>query len=765
MIVHMIGNAHIDPVWLWPWQAGVDEALATSGSAADRCEEYPEFVFTRGEAWVYEQVEQIDPELFGRVRRLVESGRWHITGGQYIQPDVNLSTVMGLHRQIIHGQRYFRDRFGVSPKVGYNVDSFGHPATLPDVLASHGYVGYVFHRPGPHQVELPAQTFRWRGVGGGEVLGYRISPAYVTFSDDLYGQIMLSIEAADPELGHTMCFYGVGNHGGGPTKANIEYILENARSFPDAELRFSTPQAFFDAVAQSKERLPLVTEELQHTFPGCYSVMHDIKQKQQRGEHLLDQAERIVEGFVDEEEEKQEFHARLEGAWDDLLFTEFHDILAGTSVPAAWDSVRAMQGRARITGEEVAVEATRRWARRNLPPIDEQQIVVINPDDAAWEGFVETEPFLSFDAWGNRWLSDLQGKPIDFQAVQPDAAAHVERVIFPLSLGGKQVAQVLVRSDERSSSESPGTDLEASPRFISNGHLRAELDGSGIPRLAVGDQSVLGEGGIGLHLRRDLSDTWTFHADRFDEPVETVLQTEGWVVEESGPLRARVRSEGWLGRSAVRWTLTLHRDESRLQMRVEINFNERFKLLQMPIRLAAPPVRRTDGLPGGQVERTAGPTEWPVQGWSRVEVADRQLALVTGDAYSLSLDGERWQWTLLRSPKMAWGGGEPVLYAGRDWHTDQGPHTFDFTLCVGEHLEETKLHTAARQQMQTPVVFDRYEGMDRPPWGNSPPRALWLGAVERALADGRMSHVLENEDVDAVRPLFQRPGRDPDREG
>jgi alpha-mannosidase len=760
MIVHMVGNAHLDPVWLWSWQAGVDEALATFRSAADRCEEYPEFVFTRGEAWLYEQVERIDPELFERVKRLIERGQWHVTGGQYIQPDVNLSTVMGLHRQILHGQRYFRDRFGVSPKVGYNVDSFGHPATLPDVLSSHDYVGYVFHRPGAHQVELPAQTFRWKGAGGGEVIGFRIMPVYVTFSDDLYGQIMLSIEAADPGLGHTMCFYGVGNHGGGPTKANIEYILENANSFPEAELRFSTPQAFFDAVAGERDRLPVVTEELQHTFPGCYSVMHDIKQQQQRGEHLLDHTERIVEAFVENEEERRGLHARLDSAWDDLLFTEFHDILAGTSVPAAWDSVRAMQGRARIIGEEVAVEATRRWARRALPPIDEQQIVVINPDEAPWEGFVETEPFLSFDAWGKRWLSDLDGEPIEFQAVQPDAAAHVERVVFPVRLDERSFAQVLVRSDDRTSSESPETDLEASPRLISNSHLRAELDGSGIRRLFVGEHDLLGEGGVGLHLRRDLSDTWTFHTDRFDEPVETVLQTDGWVVEESGPLRARVRSEGWLGRSALRWTLTLHRAEPRLHIRVEINFSDRFKLLQMPFYLAAPPARWTDGLPGGHVERTASPTEWPVQGWSRVELASGQLALVTGDAYSLSLDGERWQWTLLRSPKMAWGGGEPEVYAGRDWHTDQGPHTFDFVLCLGEHLEETMLHAAARQLMQPPVVFDRYEGMDRPPWGNNPPRTLWLGAVERALADGRMTHVLENEGEHAVRPLFERRERE-----
>src|SRR5215212_2617461 len=91
----MIGNAHIDPVWLWRWQAGVDEALATFSSAADRCEEYPEFIFTRGESWVYEQVERLDPDLFERVKVHVKSGQWHVTGGQYLQPDANLPTEAG----------------------------------------------------------------------------------------------------------------------------------------------------------------------------------------------------------------------------------------------------------------------------------------------------------------------------------------------------------------------------------------------------------------------------------------------------------------------------------------------------------------------------------------------------------------------------------------------------------------------------------------------------------------------------------------------
>ena len=763
MIVHMIGNAHIDPVWLWRWQAGVDEALASFRSAADRCDEYPEFVYTRGEAWLYEQVERIDPELFARVRTLIEDGRWHITGGQYLQPDVNLSTGMGIARQILRGRRYFRDRFGVSPKVGYNVDSFGHPATLPDILVKHGYEAYVFHRPAAHQVGLPAQTFRWRGTDGGEVVGFRISPAYVTRTDDLYGQISISLEAADPGLGHTMCFYGVGNHGGGPTKGNIEYILENRNTFPNAELRFSTPQAFFDAIRDKREGLPVVTEELQHTFPGCYSVMHDIKQEQHHGEHLLDQCARIVDGLVEGEDERRGLYAQIDAAWDDLLFTEFHDVLAGTSIPAAWRSVRAMQGRARIIGEEVSVEATRRWARRVLPPVNQQQIVIINPDEQLFEDLVEHEPYLDFDAWEERWLSGLEGQPVEFQLIQPEAASHVNRVIFPAAIPAGEYAQVLVRDDAPPATPDPPTDLEVSSRYISNSHLRAELDGSRVNTLFVDGRNVLGEGGISLHLRHDHSDTWTFHTDRFDEPVAEVCAGEGWIVEETGPLRTRVHLDGSLGDSRLRWTLTLHRDDPRLRMKVEVNYNERFKLLQMALHLAGHPVLRTEGLPRGQVDRDLGPAEWPVQGWSRVDVEGRHIALVTADAYSLSLDKNLWQWTLLRSPKMAWGGGEPLVYAGRDQHTDQGQHTFDFVLDVRDHLDDGTLRTAARQNAQPPVLFDRYEGMDRPPWANSPPRGLWLEAEERAFADGMLPELQDNAEPGAAQPLFARTQQDRQR--
>lgn len=792
MIVHMIGNAHLDPVWLWNWPAGVDEALATFRSAADRCDEYPEFVYSRGEAWLYEQVEALDPALFSRVCSLVHNGQWHITGGQYIQPDANLPTTAGWHKQIEFGQRYFQKRFGVRPKVGYNVDTFGHPGTLPDLYAQHDYLGYVFHRPSPAQQPLPAQVFRWLGTGGGELLAFRIVPAYVTRSDDLYGQIRLALDAADQELGHTMCFYGVGNHGGGPTKANIEYILEHRHAFPDAELRFSTPEAFFDAIAPLRERLPVVKGELQRTFPGCYSVMHDIKQAQHRGEQQLEQAQRVLEAFgpeavtvpgaiagenssaimsegsakieqvdteqVDTEEasraaaeaaESAEYDVKLARAWKDLLFTQFHDILAGTSVASAWPSVRAMQGRSRILAEEVITHASRRWARLSLPPVNEQQLVILNPDHEPYRGLLACEPFLDFDAWGDRWISGPDGQALPFQLVQPEGSILLcNRVLVPVQVPQRGHLQLTVRDDAAPGVSDFESDLAVTEQSLSNGHFQLALGAGGIEQLAFQGVPLLGTGGVGLQLRADSADTWGFQIDRFSEPVRETfgdVSNGGWMVEERGPLRAVVRLEGWLGHSRVLWRLELSHDDPALHIHLEINFSQRSQLLQLPLWLGREPSSWLSRQPGGQIDRRSGPVEWPVQSWSKVRLGDLDLALVTPDAYSLSLDEKCWRWTLLRSPKMAWGGGRPDVYGGHDQFTDQGVHAFHMVLRAGEHLDPAGLDRTARQLTQPPITFDRYEGMNRPPWKNDVPRRLWTGAEQRARQDGHMMHLKDSD--------------------
>ncbi len=713
-VVHMIGNAHIDPVWLWGWQAGVDEALATLSAAADRCDEYRDFVFTCGESWLYQQAERLRPALFRRIRERVADGQWFIAGGTYVEPDLNLSTEMALRRQIRHGQAYFQDRFGVRPRIGYHVDSFGQAAFLPDLLVAHGYTGYVFGRPDPSQVPIPFAAFRWRGAGGAELPAFRIIPGYAYSEPDLREHILRAVAHADPRLGHTMCFYGVGDHGGGPTRMQLDWILDNRTAIEGIELRLSTPQAFFDAIAGHHHILPLVEGELQHCFPGCYSAMGDIKRAQRHGEHLLDQAERAITAFVADPDERSRHLTKIDAAWNDLLFTAFHDIVTGTATPSAWASCRAMQGRARIAAEEVLLDTTRIWSDRTLPPRSEHRIVVINTDDQPYEGLVECETWLDYDLWQDRFLAAADGEQIALQQVQPGAMHRIPRLIFPAHIAPRSATTLSVCSGPPPTALEVVTDLAVSPLRLANSRVVLDLGPMGISGIAFDGRALLTDPGVVLQLRDDHTDTWSAGTDRLTEPVSAMLSGGAWEVEETGPLRASVRMEHRIGTSRLRWTVRLQRNDPRVFLHLEINFDERLTLLQLGIHLAQVPVRRTDGVAGGAVERPLSPVEYPVQGWSRLSGMGVEMALLTQDAFSLSVDRGLWLWTLLRSPRMAWQGGNPPIYHGRDTHTDQGVHDLTFELRFGETLPSAVLDTAARRISQRLITFDRTEGVERP---------------------------------------------------
>ena len=742
-VVHLIANAHLDPIWLWNWQAGADEALATFRSAVDRCHEYPEFRYTRGEAWLYDWIEKLDPGLFAEVRELVKEGRWSIAGGQWIQPDANLPTAAGWRKQIELGQRYFKDRFGFAPKIGYNVDTFGHPATLPDLLNEVGYTGYVFHRPNESQVSLPAQTFRWKGSGGAEVIGYRIAPCYVTRSDDLHGQIDLSVKAADPAFGHTMMFYGLGNHGGGPTKATIEWLIEHRNAFEGIELRFSTVDEFFAEAEARRDVMPVVDYELQKTFPGCYSVMHDIKQVQHRGERLLEQAEELAQVFSTDEKAKAASIARINEAWKDLAFTEFHDILAGTSVPSSYISTRHMQGRASFVGEEEVVRISRCHARATLPGENEQRLVLLNGSAHEFEGYIECEPFIDFDDWGTRWFADENGKAVPFQLVtsEPNMGPMMHRAVLPVKIPAKGQRVFKLLDGASSPAPAPSAPATANGKCLASGDLAVETSAKGIGSIRWKGRELLGAEGLSLHLREDHGDTWVFHQTGFNEDIASRLGGLEWTIEDSGPLRTRAFADQKIGDSKIRLGATIYAGKPEIHLHLQVVFAERYKMLQMPIQLAAAPSGWTSGLAGGHVKRSSGLDEMPFCGWDSVQGQGYSLSLHTPDAYSSRVHEDTWQFSLLRSPLMAWAGDSELTPAFSRRHSDQGWHDFHFILRVDETLDAVRCEAVSAHQAKPPVVFDHYVGMNRPAWGNSPPRRLWTPDIPHARNLGHMKHL------------------------
>jgi alpha-mannosidase len=153
---HLVGNAHLDPAWMWPMSEGLEAFAATCRSALDRIDEFPGFIFTCSSAAHYEFVEQTDPVLFSRIQQAVKNDRWCLVGGWWVEADCNLPSGESFIRQALLGQRYFQSRFGKIATIGYNIDSFGHNANLPQLLSKAGMNGYVFMRPEQPEKVLPA---------------------------------------------------------------------------------------------------------------------------------------------------------------------------------------------------------------------------------------------------------------------------------------------------------------------------------------------------------------------------------------------------------------------------------------------------------------------------------------------------------------------------------------------------------------------------------------------------------------------------------
>jgi alpha-mannosidase len=540
-----------------------------------------------------------------------------------------------------------------------------------------------------------------------------------------------------------MMFYGLGNHGGGPTKANIEWLLEHRDAFNDVELRFSTVDDFYHQAETRRDLMPVVDYELQNTFPGCYSVMHDIKQIQHRGERMLEQAEDLARAFSTDEAHTRATLARIDEAWKDLAFTQFHDILAGTSVPTSYLSTRHMQGRASIVAEEEIVRVTRRHARATLAGENVHRLVLLNGSAHDFDGHVECEPFIDFDDWGGRWFADENAEPVPFQLItsESNTGAMIHRAVLPVSIPARGQRVLKLLDGAKSPTPQPGIAAKVTDHSITSGDITLETGRQGIASLKWQGRELLGRDGLSLHLREEHGDTWVFHQTGFNENIVDRLGELDWVVEDPGPLRARLFADQTLGDSKIRIGVTVYAGKPEIHLHLQVVFAERHKMLQMPIHLAAAPGGWTSGLAGGHVNRSSGPDELPFCGWDSVQGDGHNLSLHTPDAYSSRLHGDVWQFSLLRSPLMAWTGDSHLAPAFSRRHSDQGWHDFHFILRIDDSLIPLRCEQISAHQAKPPVVFDHYIGMNRPAWGNAPPRRLWTPDIPHARSLGQMKHL------------------------
>ncbi|MBP3633584.1 MAG: alpha-mannosidase [Oscillospiraceae bacterium] len=386
--LHLVCGAHIDPVWLWQRNEGIAATLSTFRCAADFCEEYDGFVFNHNEALLYEWIEEYEPSLFDRIRKLVEQGKWCIMGGWYLQPDCVMPSGESLLAQIRLGQQYFLEKFGKTPKTAINVDPFGHSRGLVQILKQTGYEGYVFMRP----AEFQTGDFLWEGFDGSRIHAHGMMGAYNALLGDAANKIkreMTQIDKTGAKSG--MIFWGVGNHGGGPSRKDLDDIaVLIGRS--DVEIFHSAPDRYMAQV--DKQNLPVVSRSLIPFSVGCYTSMVRIKQANRRLENKLAVTEKIM-SYAGIYEEHELIKARKA-----LAFCQFHDVLPGSSIRAVEeDSLQMLAYGEQITDTLYDKAFFRLCAGQPKAKEDEIPILVFNPHPYEIEGVFEVEFLLQNQNW------------------------------------------------------------------------------------------------------------------------------------------------------------------------------------------------------------------------------------------------------------------------------------------------------------------------------------------------------------------------------
>ncbi len=655
--IKMIGNAHIDPVWLWNWQEGYQEVKATFKAVLDIMNEDENFYFTCSSSIFFEWIEKSNPKMFEEITKRVKEGRIEIVGGWLIQPDCNIPNGESFVRQGLYGQRYFLEKFGIMAKTGYNVDSFGHAGTLPQILKKSGMDNYVFMRPGPHEKALPARTFWWEAKDKSKVLAYRIPYEYCTWGKELNNHV----ERVKSELKsehEMMVFYGVGNHGGGPTRDNIRSIYDMDKNEENLSIKMSTTNKFFEDALKSGVDFPTVQDDFQHHAPGCYSVYSEVKSLNRKSENNLLAAEKwsvvskVIEGI--------EYPDDYQLAWKGVLFNQFHDILAGTSIKSAYDDSRYLHCEALAIAQRnhnLAVQSIS-WDIDIEQDIDMKPIVVFNNNTFSCKHIIDLEVRgLSDD---NFKLLDEDGNIIPSQCVKSEATVNgQQRVMFVAEIPalGYRTFKLYPKTDRIPQL----TDVKSSNKLLENKFFKVEFnEATGYISSMydkLNDVEVFKGDACKLNVILDDSDTWSHGVTKFDRVIES-MKVDSMKLIEDGEVRSTIKIKYKYKDSTVTQYFSIYKELEYVTVKVVLDWREPKTMLKLNLPTNMHHPRPTYETPYGFIEKSANGEEEPGQSFVTLQGNYKGeipygITVANDAKYSYSFDNNNMNITILKNSVVA----------------------------------------------------------------------------------------------------------------
>ena len=645
--ISAVGNSHIDMAWLWPWTETVEVVRNTFGTALQLMREYPDFKFTASTAQAYTWIEEKYPAMFREIQQRVKEGRWEVVGGMWVEPDLNMPDGESLVRQILYGKRYFQQKFGVNINIGWNPDSFGYNWQLPQIYKRSGIDYFVTQKLlwASEFTKFPYRLFWWVSPDGSRVLTYfpsdyanDIDPLKMARDSAMYGPMLWKYNGGTtsaPAGGlDTMYLYGVGDHGGGPTRLDLDTALrwqKNDLVFP--QIKLSTSAEYFADLEKRKDELKIPSWDGELYFQyhrGVQTTQSEEKKGNRRNEVLMLDAEKLasIETLFGVAYPQQNF----DEAWEKILFNQFHDILPGSGIHINYvDAARKYAETERVNRDIIRAALTDLAARVNSPGVG---VLVFNP--LSWARTDEIEVQAQFpSAVRGVTAVDPEGKelPSEVLSIEPGTNRVTLRLLAEnVPATGYEMIRLLPAEEsapaaEQSRAESNGAQplLIATANSLENEFVRLQLDPKtgcitslvdkrsntealALPVASEGSPAASPDGlpcGNLLQAFVDKPkrwDAWNIDADFVNQHADLMQADEVKLVENT-PLRAVIRVRHHFQNSMFVQDITMYPDIPRVDVHMQADWHERHILLKVAFPLSARNNQATFEIPYGSVER------------------------------------------------------------------------------------------------------------------------------------------------------------------
>ncbi|HKW17275.1 MAG TPA: alpha-mannosidase [Terriglobales bacterium] len=698
--IRAVGNSHIDMAWLWPWTETVEVVRNTFRSVLDLMNEYPDFKFTMSSARAYQWIEEKYPDMFAEIKQRVKEGRWEVIGGMWVEPDLNMPGGESLTRQILVGKRYFQQKFGVDIRIGWNPDSFGYNWQLPQIYKRSGINYFVTQKLlWAHEfTTFPYRLFWWQSPDGSKLLTYfphdyaggieaqRLAEDLSQWAPSMYGENFNNT----PEMMH---LYGVGDHGGGPTREmldNAAKLMSPNVVFP--KLEFSTATAFFNDLDQNlpNMKVPVWNDELYFQYHrGVFTTQADTKQRIRLTEEKLLDAEKLASlaMLYGREYPQSDF----EQAWKRLLFDDFHDIFPGSGIAVNYlDAKRNLEDVQRVAGN-VARNSLNEIAAHINTQGDGTPLLVFNTLSWARTELIEAD--VQFPApVKNISVVDSNGNQIEAQLLSVEPETNRARVLLLADIPSMGYKVYFVRGAD---SQAPTTTaMKASTTELENEFVRLKVDPhsgcitslvdkrSNTEALAPAETDTGGPKNFAcgnllqtFYDKPKQWDAWNIDAD-FEKQHWDLDTADSVELIENGPSRAIIRVKKHFQNSAFVQDITMYAGMPRVDVKMQADWHEKHILLKVAFPLSAHNSKATFEIPFGSIERPTtrntpaerAEFEVPALRWADISEADHGFSLLNDSKYGYDAKGNVLRLSLLRSP--AWP----------DPHADEGHHEFTYSL-------------------------------------------------------------------------------------